>query len=122
MGKIIRDNFVVVKLDVMESADKQEKLENPGGKAVMTELGGEKSGLPFFAFLDEKGKKLANSNALPGEKNIGYPASPEEIDVFESLLKKTAPKMKAADRSKLIEYLREVGKKLAQPTPRPPQP
>jgi hypothetical protein len=106
----------------MESADKKDKLENPGGKEVMTDLGGEKSGLPFFAFLDEKGKKLANSNALPGEKNIGYPASPEEIDVFEGLLKKTAPKMKSGDRTKLIEHLREVGKKLTQPTARPPQP
>lgn len=98
----------MVKLDVMESGEKKQTQENPGGKDVMDSLGGAKSGIPFFAILDEKGKKLADSNALPGGKNIGYPAAPEEIAAFEEILKRTATRMKEKDRTRLIEHLKKV--------------
>jgi hypothetical protein len=94
-------------LDVMESKDKKAELENPGGDKIMAELGGKESGLPFFAFVDEKGKRLANSNAMPGEKNIGCPATPEEIDAFEKLLKQVAPKMKPDQLAKITETFRK---------------
>ena len=74
----------------------------------MKDLGGEKSGLPFFAFLDAKGKKLADSNVMPGNQNIGYPAAPDEIAAFEKLLERTAPRMKAADREKVVAYLKKA--------------
>ena len=71
-------------------------------------MGGEKSGLPFFAFLDEKGKKLADSNVMPGNQNIGYPAAPDEIAAFEKLLEKTAPHMQDVDREKVVAYLKKA--------------
>ena len=98
----------MVKLDVKESGDKKNTLENPGGMQIMTDLGGEKSGLPFYAIVDENGKKLADANAMPGNKNIGYPNEPEEIVAFEGILKKGAPKMKPADREGLVAYLKRV--------------
>lgn len=95
-------------LDVQEGADKKEALENPGGQQIMADLGGEKSGLPFYAVVDAKGKKLADANAVPPKNsNIGYPGSPEEIVAFEKIITDTAPKMKAQQRSKLIDYLRK---------------
>ena len=101
----------MVKLDVSESKDKKD-LENPGGADVLKELGGAESGLPFYAWLDSKGKKIADANVMPGQvKNIGYPAAPEEIEAFETLIKKTAPRMRAADRDRLIAHLREHGQK-----------
>ena len=99
-------NYVVVHLDVMENGPKK-SLENAGGVDLMKTLGGEKSGLPFYAFLDAKGKKLADSNVMPGNQNIGYPGAPEEIAAFGTLLQQTAPKWKADDRQKLIDYLKE---------------
>ena len=105
----------MVKLDVMESGDKKNTLENPGGAQIMAELGGEKSGLPFYAIVDENGKKVADANAMPRDQNIGYPATSEEIAAFEGILKKGAPKMKASDRAGLIAYL----KKVAPPPPTP---
>jgi hypothetical protein len=99
-----------VKLVVQESAQKKD-LENPGGQKKLEELGGAKSGLPFFAILDPAGKKLADSNAMPDGKNIGCPATPEEIAAFEKLLKQTAPRMSEADRTKLGEYLKKVAPK-----------
>jgi thioredoxin-related protein len=101
------NNYVIVSLDVQESQDKKAQLENPGGIETMKELGGEKSGLPFYAFLDPKGKKLADSNVMPKGMNIGYPGAPEEITAFMDLIKKTAPHWSAPDRDKLNTYLVE---------------
>src|ERR1043166_597829 len=103
--KLFETHYVLVKLDVMENGEKKAALENPGGVEYMKELGGEKSGLPFFAFVDEKGKKLADSNAMPKGANIGCPDTPEEIDAFMGLIQKTAPRWSAADREKLKSYL-----------------
>jgi thiol:disulfide interchange protein len=105
--KMFEDNYVLLSLDVQEHGDKVAKLENPGGVEYMKELGGEKSGLPFYAFVDASGKKLADSNAMPKGANIGYPGSPEEIDAFMGLIQKTAPHWSTEDQSKLKTYLEE---------------
>ena len=72
---------------------KYKPLENPGSESLLSEFKGDSSGLPFIAFLNEKGKIIANSNVMPQEQNIGYPGSKEEITAFVKLLKKTAPHM-----------------------------
>jgi len=102
--KMFDKNYVLVELDVLESGDKKATLENPGGVDVMKELGGERSGLPFYAFLDAKGKKLADSNVMPKGANIGYPGEPAEITAFMDLIKKTAPRWPKADQEKLRDY------------------
>ena len=103
--KMFDDNYVLLNVDVMENGDKKAKLENPGGTEIMAKLGGEKAGLPYYAFLDARGKKLADSNVMPGGKNIGYPGEPGEISAFMDLIAKTAPHWSAEDRGKLQTYL-----------------
>ena len=105
--KMFDANYVLVELDVMEAGDNKTKVENPGGMETMKELGGEKAGLPFYAFLDAKGKKLADSNVMPKGANIGYPGEPGEISAFMELIKKTAPHWSDADREKLKVYFVE---------------
>jgi len=105
--KMLDTNYVVVHLDVMERGEEKDKSENDGGVKLMADLGGEKSGLPFYAILDATGKKLADSNALPGNQNIGYPGSPEEIRAFAKLLKDTAPHLSAGQLDKFTVYLKE---------------
>jgi thioredoxin-related protein len=100
---IMEANYVTTHLDVMESKEKKE-LENPGGFEIMKELGGEKSGLPFYAFIDGKGTMIANSNAMPKDQNIGYPAEKDEIAAFEGLLKKTATHLSDDQRSEVMSY------------------
>jgi hypothetical protein len=102
---MIDDNFALVHIDVLEQGERKTTVENAGGVDLMKEYGGEKSGLPFYAFLDAKGAKIADSNAMPKGMNIGYPGSPEEISAFMDLIKKTAPKLSEADREKLKMYL-----------------
>jgi thioredoxin-related protein len=103
--KIIKDNYIVTHLDVMERGEKAQTVENPGGQAIMKDLGGEKSGLPFYAILDAAGKKMADSNVMPGNQNIGFPGSQEEIAAFENILKQTAPRMSAEQRAVVTKHL-----------------
>jgi len=91
---------------VLESGEKVEKLENPGGKEIMNELGGKQSGLPFYTFLDAQGKEIADSNVMPKNQNIGYPGSPAEITAFENLLKKTSRHMTDEQRAVVIALLK----------------
>lgn len=100
---LIETNYVVTYLVVLESKEKKD-LENPGGFEIMKGLGGEKSGLPFYVFIDGKGTMIANSNAMPKDQNIGYPAEREEIDAFDGLLKRTAKHLTAVQRGQVIDY------------------
>ncbi|HET6644506.1 MAG TPA: hypothetical protein VFG65_03310 [Fimbriimonadales bacterium] len=103
------DNYVFVKIDVMESGDKK-SLENPHGMDVMKALKGETSGLPFFAILNPAGKILIDSK-MPVEgkepQNIGCPVKPDEVAHFMHMLDKTAPRMSKAQKAKLADYLRK---------------
>jgi thioredoxin-related protein len=106
LKKIFEDNFVITHLDVQERNEKIALLENPGGKELMAKLGGEKSGLPFYAFLDREGKLISNSNVMDKETNIGYPGSEEEIAAFGKLLKLSSAKLSDEQLSKITEYLK----------------
>ena len=104
VGKLIDDHFVLVNLTVQESDDKK-SLENPGAQEIMDKNGAGKAGVPYYLFLDRAGKKIVDSLAMPKGGNIGYPATPEEIKTFEGLLPKAAPRMTAAQRGQISEYL-----------------
>ena len=105
--ELIEEHFVIARLDVLESGNNAQTLENPGGKKIMTELGGEKSGLPFYAFIDAKGKKIADSNVMPKDQNIGYPNSTEEIAEFGKLLAKSAPQMSVGELATIAAYFQK---------------
>jgi thioredoxin-related protein len=104
--KIMDEHFVIAHLIVMESGAKK-ALENPGGNEILGVYGGSKSGLPFYAFLSVEGKKIADSNVMPKDQNIGYPGTPEEIAAFSTLLKQTAPRMTEEQRSQIVAYLQK---------------
>jgi thiol:disulfide interchange protein len=104
VGKLMTDNYVLLELTVQESREKK-ALENPGAEALMAEMGSADAGLPFYFFLDKDGKKIGDSLVMPGGKNIGHPATPEEIKAFERLLEKSAPRMTGAERAQIVSYL-----------------
>ena len=111
LQKIINDHFVVAYIDVLEQKDKKEELENPGGEKIMNEFGGKNSGLPFYAFLNERGKRIADSNAMPKNQNIGYPASESEITAFTDLLKKSSHKLTNKQITVVKDYLKKASSK-----------
>jgi thioredoxin-related protein len=104
--EIIDQHFVVVRLDVLEKAEKIDQLENPGAREIMVKYGGEKSGLPFYLLLDNSGKKIADSNALPGNQNIGFPGSEDEFAAFGKFLKKGSKSITADQLALIIETIK----------------
>jgi thiol:disulfide interchange protein len=106
LGWIIRDNYVLVSLTVQESEDKA-ALETPGAQELMDALGGEGAGIPFYVFMDSEGEWISDSMAMPGGTNVGYPVTPEEIEAFSALIKRTAPRLSAADQDLVFQYLTE---------------
>lgn len=85
--KMFDDNYVTTFLTVQEHTNKA--LENPGAAELLAGYKGDKSGIPFWVILDEKGKVLADSFNAKGE-NLGCPATPEEVAEFNAKLKKTS--------------------------------
>jgi thioredoxin-related protein len=106
---IFARHFVIARIDVQEHADKV-GLDTPGGAELEKQLGSRSNGLPFFAFLNERGELVANSNRpLPGKsqaRNIGYPMEPIEVDYFMNMLKKVAPPFSPAESQRIEKYLR----------------
>jgi thiol:disulfide interchange protein len=100
----IASNFVVLNLTVREREEKK-VLEHPGAATAMERWGGAKAGLPFYVFLDARGNKIADSNAMPDQTNIGFPATKLEVERFMALIERTAPKLTADDRAAIARYL-----------------
>lgn len=89
------DNFVIRHLVVFESKGK-ENLENPGALEMLKKYKAENDGIPYWLVYDKDGKLLADSRIRPEGaalnevgKNMGCPASKEEVDQFIKVLKGT---------------------------------
>ena len=99
---------MIVQIAVKESGEKA-ALMNAGGEEYMVALKGERAGLPFYAFVDSKGKMIVNAMQMKrGETmgNIGHPVTPEEVTNFMKIVKKAAPKITDSDAKKLEDWLR----------------
>jgi hypothetical protein len=110
---ILDKYFVAATIHVSEEAAKPGHPEwnSPGGNAMMARMGGvNKEGknlsLPFFTFVDADSNPIVNSVDPTKEKsddaNIGYPADPEKIAWFMTMLKMGVPAM-TPDESGTIE-------------------
>jgi thiol:disulfide interchange protein len=105
VGQIMRDNFVIVPLVVLDSPERN----NPGSDAIMKGFTkGANTGIPFYAFLDAGGTVLGTSNAMPDGSNIGHPAIESEFDAYDRLLAKVAPRITSAERLRIRNYLRAM--------------
>ena len=104
---------MIARLDVQEHGDKA-SLDTPGGAELEAQMGANGNGLPFFAFLDEHGELIANSNrpvpGKPGGVNIGHPMAPEEVDHFMWMLRKAVPALSPVDTQVIETYLRNQKK------------
>ena len=102
VGPILRDRFILLKLDQDKVAGTKEFRAGHG-----SELSG---GIPWYAALDATGQVVATSDAKAG--NTGYPAKPEEIDWFMEVIKRAAPGMDPAEVATLEAEVRRIGQEL----------
>jgi thioredoxin-related protein len=78
IAEIIGKDFVTVKIDQDRMTGAKEVFARYNAKAD--------SGIPWFVFLDAKGKVVATSDGPKG--NIGFPYQGHEIDHFVAMLRK----------------------------------
>jgi thioredoxin-related protein len=81
-------NYVTTHLTVLERG-KNKKLENPGAFEFMQKYNGEKAGLPFWLIFD-KDRNLITDSFAAKNRNLGCPASREEVEIFTDKLKKSS--------------------------------
>ncbi len=108
---IVQKHFVIVTLNVFEQKGKHPELNTPGAEKLVKEYGGEDGGVPFIVFLDSQAQPLINSNRpVTGKshgENVGYPALPEEIDWFMTMLQKSEPSLTPAETHTIEAWLRK---------------
>ena len=92
---IINANFIVVPITVWERDDLAH-LNNGGGEALMKKWGGGDS-IPFYAYVDASGRKLAHGS--------GYPDGQFDISELVDTMAGAALRITPAGRDVLFEYL-----------------
>ena len=99
MRPITEKAFVVQRIDVGEFPNDQKHSNTPGGVTLRTTLGAvDEPGFPFLVMTDENGQPIVNSYRNGNkDKNVGYPASPEEIHWYIAMLKRAAPALSHDD-------------------------
>jgi hypothetical protein len=81
-----------------------------GAKEIQRRYIDKEQGLPWFAFLDAGGKALIHSTGPKG--NTGFPAEPDEIAHFKTMLETVKRHLTDADVAFLVTSLEAAsGKK-----------
>ena len=100
VSAVLAKEFVTVKID-------QDRA--PGADDLAKRYQTKPEGLPWFAFLGGDGTMIANATAAKG--NVGFPAQPDEIAHFKTMLEKAKRHLTDADIAGLIASLEAANKK-----------
>ncbi len=108
IAAILDRDFVIAEVDIDRMT---------GGKDVQSRYQPKSSGgIPWFAILDVQGKALATSDSPRG--NIGYPAQPQEIAHFLSMVKGQARRIDAGQLDQLRKSLEQAAERINRPSGR----
>jgi len=100
VAPLLAREFVSVKLDFDRAK---------GAKEIQKRYIDKEQGLPWFAFLDGDGKALIHSTGPKG--NTGFPAQPEEIAHFKTMLQTVKKRLTDEEIAFLVTSLEEANKK-----------
>lgn len=95
VGRIIGENYVVLKLSAFDS---NESGETPGAQEAMNALGPTQPGVPFYVFLTADGRKVADW--------FGFPPNTEEVDKLLQAIAGAAPRLDDAQRKLITRSVR----------------
>jgi len=111
---ILDKYFVIAELSILEELGKKPELNSPGAAELAADLGGKSSGVPFIVFLNERGQPIVSSNRpgedAPGGGNVGYPVTPQEIEWFMSMLKKSVPSFTETEARVIESWLQAAAR------------
>jgi hypothetical protein len=100
VAPLLAREFVFAKLDFDRAK---------GAKEIEKRYIDKEQGLPWFAFLDGDGNALIHSTGPKG--NTGFPAQPDEIAHFKTMLQTVKKKLTDEDIAFLVSSLEEANKK-----------
>jgi hypothetical protein len=100
VAPLLARDFVLLKLDYDRAK---------GAKEIEKRYIDKEQGLPWFAFLDGDGKALIHSTGPKG--NTGFPAQPDEIAHFKTMLETVKKKLTDEDIASLVTSLQEANKR-----------
>ncbi len=86
--KYFDDNYVIRHLTVFENPDKK-NIENPGAEDFLNKYNDAEQDLPYFLIFNKQGELIADSKNKEN-KNIGCPATEDEVQYFILILEKTS--------------------------------
>ena len=102
IAAVLDRDFVIAQIDIDRMT---------GGKEVQSRYQPKSSGgIPWFAILDVQGKPLATSDGPGG--NIGYPAQPQEIAHFMTMLKSQGRHVDASQLGQIRKSLEEAAERI----------
>jgi hypothetical protein len=110
MHPLMTRTLVFATMVTGERPDDAKHANTPGGVDYEASIGGGDAGWPYLAMLDAGGKPIVDSmrpdaKAKSGKDNIGYPATPEEIDWFVEMLRRGAPSLNQQDLASVHAWL-----------------
>jgi hypothetical protein len=100
VAPVLEKEFVTLKLDFDRAK---------GAKEIEKRFVDKEQGLPWFAFLDGDGKAVIHSTGPKG--NTGFPAQPEEIAHFRTMLQTVKRHLTDEQIAFLVTSLEEANKK-----------
>ena len=100
VAPILATEFVTVKIDFDRAR---------GAKDLEKRFIDKEQGLPWFVFVDAGGKAIVHSTGPKG--NTGFPAEPDEIAHFKSMLEQVKRNLTDANIAFLVSSLEEANKK-----------
>jgi thioredoxin-related protein len=95
VASVLGKDFIDVKIDIDRMTGAKEVLARYNAEA--------NGGIPWFVFLDGKGKEIVNSDGPKG--NIGFPATEDEIAYFATMLQKGKKRLTEKDVEELRKSL-----------------
>jgi hypothetical protein len=100
VAPVLEKEFVMLKVDFDRAK---------GAKEIQQRYIDKEQGLPWFAFLDGDGKAAIHSTGPKG--NTGFPAQPEEIAHFKTMLQTVKRHLTDDQIAFLVASLEEANKK-----------
>jgi hypothetical protein len=100
VAPVLEREFVTLKLDFDRAK---------GAKEIQRRYIDKEQGLPWFVFLDGDGKMLIHSTGPKG--NTGFPAQPEEIAHFKTMLETVKRHLTGEQIAGLVASLEEANRK-----------
>jgi hypothetical protein len=100
VAPVLAKEFVLLKIDYDRAK---------GAKELEKRYIDKEQGLPWFAFLDAGGKAVIHSTGPKG--NTGFPAQPDEIAHFRTMLQAVKKNLTDENIAFLVASLEEANKK-----------